>query len=188
MGHSAATYTDIKLAADAGMSLSTHLGNGLPASLPKLENTLLAQLEEPRLKACLIADGHHLSPDALSALVRLKGRHRCILVTDAVLAASAKPGVYRFAGMDVISNENGSVNVPGGSGLAGSALRLDQAVRNIVCWSIAEPDGAFLMASEQARNAIVSSLIHAGVSMDPGKVEWNSGFEPKVLAAGNVET
>ena len=186
VGHSAATYADIALAADAGMSLSTHLGNGLPASLPKLENTLLAQLAEPRLKACLIADGHHLSPDALRALVRLKGRDNCILVTDAVLAAGAAPGAYRFAGMDVISSENGSVGVPGESGLAGSALRLDQAVRNIVHWSIAQPDAAFLMASAQARNAIAGPLTHAGISMEPGKIEWNSGLEPKVLATGNV--
>ncbi len=186
VGHSAANYSDITLAADAGMSLSTHLGNGLPASLPKLENTLLAQLAESRLKACLIADGHHLSPDALSALVRLKGPDKCILVTDAVLAAGAEPGAYLFAGMDVILSENGSVSNPGGSGLAGSALRLDQAVRNIVSWSIAEPDAAFLMASEQARNAIASALTHAGISMDPGRIEWNSGLEPKVLATGNV--
>lgn len=188
VGHSAATYADITLAADAGMSLSTHLGNGLPANLPKLENTLLAQLAEPRLKACLIADGHHLSPNALHALVRLKGWDKCVLVTDAVLAAAAEPGAYRFAGMDVISNENGSVSVPGGSGLAGSALQLDQAVRNIVNWSIADPDAAFLMASKQARYAIASSLNHVGISMDPGKIEWNSGLEPKVLVTSNITT
>ncbi|MGH1482306.1 MAG: N-acetylglucosamine-6-phosphate deacetylase [Geminicoccales bacterium] len=186
VGHSAATYTDIKLAADAGMSLSTHLGNGLPASLPKLENTLLAQLAEPRLKACLIADGHHLRPNALGALVRLKGRDKCVLVTDAVLAAGAEPGAYRFAGMDVISSENGSVSTSAGNGLAGSALHLDQAVRNIVNWSIAEPSAAVLMASQQACNAIARSLNHAGISIDPGKLEWNSGLEPKVLSTGNV--
>lgn len=186
VGHSAATYTDIKLAADAGMSLSTHLGNGLPSSLPKLENTLLAQLAEPRLKACLIADGHHLPPNALGALVSLKGRDKCVLVTDAVLAAGAQPGAYRFAGMGVILSENGSVSMSGGSGLAGSALHLDQAVRNIVNWSIAEPSAAVLMASQQACNAIARSLNHAGISIDPGKLEWNSGLEPKVLSTGNV--
>ena len=187
VGHSAAAFEDVKRAADAGMSLSTHLGNGLPANLPKLENTLLAQLAEPRLKACLIADGHHIPPDALRALVELKGRDKCILVTDAVLAAGTEPGTYRFAGMDVVSSEDGSVRVPGGHGLAGSALKLDQAVRNIVCWSITEPDAACQMASKQARNAIASCLNHAGISLDPGKIEWNSGLEPKVLAVGDID-
>ncbi len=188
IGHSAATYQDVSLAADAGMSLSTHLGNGLPANLPKLENTLLAQLAEPRLKACLIADGHHLSRHSLSALVRLKGWDKCILVTDAVLAAGATPGVYRFAGMEVVLGNDGSVSVPGESGLAGSALRLDQAVRNIIHWSVADPEAAILMASKQARDAIASALNHAGVSMKPGKLEWNSALEPKVLATGDVTT
>ncbi|MEM7043403.1 MAG: N-acetylglucosamine-6-phosphate deacetylase [Pseudomonadota bacterium] len=187
VGHSAATYEDIARAVDAGLSLSTHLGNGLPADLPKLENTLLAQLAETKLKACLIADGHHLSPDALGALVRLKGQDKCILVTDAVLAAGAKPGDYRFAGMDVTLSGDGAVRVPGGSGLAGSALRLDQAVRNIVAWSIAEPNAAIEMASARARNAIAEALKHAGISMDAGKIEWNSGLEPKVLTSGSID-
>ncbi len=187
VGHSAATYTDITTAANAGLSLSTHLGNGLPQELPKLGNTLLAQLAEPRLKACLIADGHHLTPDALNALVRLKGQDKCILVTDAVLAAGAEPGDYRFAGMDVTLSDDGAVRLPGGSGLAGSALRLDQAVRNIVSWSIAEPNAAIEMASTQARNAIASSLNHADIAMDNGKIEWNSGLEPKVLASGSID-
>jgi len=187
VGHSAATFGDISLAADAGLSLSTHLGNGLPASLPKLENTLLAQLSEPRLTACLIADGHHLSPDVLRALVRLKGKDKCLLVTDSVLAAGAQPGPYRFAGMDVISSEDGSVTVPGGTGLAGSALRLDQAVRNVVEWAVAEPDTAISMASTQARTALAGSLTHAGIVMNPGKIAWNAALEPNVLAVGSVQ-
>jgi N-acetylglucosamine-6-phosphate deacetylase len=185
VGHSAASYQDIAKAAEAGMSLSTHLGNGLPATLPKLENTLLAQLAEPRLSACLIADGHHVPPDALRAIVRLKSRNNCILVTDAVLAAAAEPGSYRFAGMEVVLSDDGSVRLPGGSCLAGSALQLDQAVRNVVAWSIAEPDAAIEMASTQARNAIAKSLPHAGPSMKPGQIKWNSALEPKVLATGS---
>ena len=58
MAYSAAGFDAVRAAADAGLTLSTHLGNGLPQHLPKLENTLLAQLSEPRLAACLIADGH----------------------------------------------------------------------------------------------------------------------------------
>jgi N-acetylglucosamine-6-phosphate deacetylase len=188
VGHSAASFADIDAAAGAGLSLSTHLGNGLPQSLPKLDNTLLAQLAEPRLTACLIADGHHLSPDVLRALIRLKGKDRCVLVTDAVLAAGAEPGPYRFAGMDVVLSEHGAVTVPGGTGLAGSALRLDQAVRNIVDWSIAEPEVAVTMASGQARAALKTALTHAGLVIDPGKVAWNSALEPKVLASSNVTT
>ena len=181
IGHSAAGHDEVRMAADAGATLSTHLGNGLPPHLPKLENTVLAQLAEPRLHACLIADGHHMSPAALSALIRLKGAGSCILVTDAVLAAAAAPGPYRFAGMDVVLDETGKVAQPGSGVLAGSALRLDQAVRNAVDWNIADADLAIRMAGDHALKALGFALKHSGISFDRGQVEWNTALEPHVI-------
>src|SRR5690606_25432739 len=140
MAHSNAGLAEVRRAADAGLTLSTHLGNGLPQQLHKTENPLLAQLAEPRLAACPIADGHHLSPDALASLLAIKGLERSVLVTDAVLAAGAPPGRYRFAGMAIEHAPDGVVRVPGASNLAGSALTLDEAVRNVVDWGIATPD------------------------------------------------
>ncbi len=187
MAHSAADFATVRAAGDAGMTLSTHLGNGLPRMLPKLENALLAQLAEPRLKACLIADGHHVSPDALNALVAIKGQDNCILVSDAVLAATAPPGAYRFAGMDIILDDSGAVRQPGQSNLAGSALRLDAAVRNISAWGIAPPPAAVRMASVQARAAIAGALEFSGVRLAPGQVEWNSNLEPTMRVPGSVD-
>lgn len=186
IAHSAAGHAEVRAAAEGGLSLSTHLGNGLPKQMPKLENTLLAQLAEPRLKACLIADGHHLSRDVLGALVAIKGKACCILVTDAVVAAAAAPGPYRFAGMDVVLEPEGSVVQPGKGGLAGSALRLDQAVRNLTDWSIAEPEEAVRMASAIVRDAIARSLDHHGIAVDPGQVSWNDALEPTVISGGQV--
>ncbi|WP_282609522.1 N-acetylglucosamine-6-phosphate deacetylase [Pelagibius sp. Alg239-R121] len=184
MGHSAAGFATVRAAANAGMTLSTHLGNGLPQQLPKLENALLAQLAESRLKASLIADGHHMSPEALEALVSIKGKENCILVTDAVVAAGSEPGSYRFAGMDIQLDERGTVLQPGQSNLAGSALGLDKAVRNVCAWSIATPQEAARMASVQARAAIASALKHHGIRLDAGQVSWNSGLEPSVQVRG----
>ena len=187
MAHSAADFATVWGACDAGMTLSTHLGNGLPRMLPKLENALLAQLGEPRLKACLIADGHHVSPDALNALVAIKGQDNCILVSDAVLAATAPPGAYRFAGMDIMLDDSGAVRQPGQSNLAGSALRLDAAVRNVSAWGIAPPPAAVRMASVQARAAIAGALESGGIRLAPGQVEWNSNLEPTVRVPGGVD-
>ncbi len=187
MAHSAADFATVGAAAEAGMTLSTHLGNGLPRMLPKLENALLAQLAEPRLKACLIADGHHISPDALNALVAIKGQTNCVLVSDAVLAATAPPGAYRFAGMDITLDESGAVRQPGQSNLAGSALCLDAAVRNVSSWEIAQPPAAVEMASTQARAAIARSLEYHRIRLEPGQVEWNSALEPTLLVSGAVD-
>ena len=186
IGHSAAGFGTVRLAAEAGASLSTHFGNGLPAMLPKLENTLLAQLSEPRLTACLIADGHHMTPEALAAIIRLKGAGNCILVSDATLAAGAEPGTYRFAGMDIVLSDDERVARPGEAGLAGSALRLEQAVRNVAAWEIADAPGCIEMASVRPRAAIGRALRYAGLELDPGKIEWNSALEPRVIMGGSI--
>ena len=180
MAHSAAGFAAVTAAADAGMTLSTHLGNGLPQHLPKLENALLAQLAEPRLTACLIADGHHMSPAALAALLRLKGPDNCILVTDAVLGAAAPPGVYSFAGMAVERTATGAMVQPGRVNLAGSALCLDQAVRNVVTWTGMNAETAIGLASTAPRRAVAGAMARHGVSLDPGLVRWSSDLSPTV--------
>jgi N-acetylglucosamine-6-phosphate deacetylase len=180
VGHSAAGFACIRAAADAGLSLSTHLGNGLPQTMPKLDNTLLAQLAEPRLTACLIADGLHIPPEALRALIALKGPDRCVLVTDAVLAAGMPPGPYRFAGMAATLQPDGRVTPESGIGLAGSALRLDQAVRNLVDWSITDPAQAAAMAGPAARAVLARSFARFGIRCDPGRVTWSADLRPEV--------
>lgn len=178
IGHSAADFATVRQAVDAGSSLSTHLGNGLPHELAKLENTLLAQLAEWRLGACLIADGHHISPQALAAIVALKGASQSILVTDAVVAAAAPVGSYRFAGIEVERTAEGAVRQPGRPNLAGSALCLDQAVRNVSAWNVACLDDAIMMASANPRNALARPAAHYGLRLDAGRLRWNSALEP----------
>src|SRR5690606_12559157 len=128
---------------------------------------------------CLIADGHHLSPDALASLLAIKGLERSVLVTDAVLAAGAPPGRYRFAGMAIEHAPDGVVRVPGASNLAGSALTLDEAVRNVVDWGIATPDAALRMAGPNARAAIAEAAAAHGVALKPGRVTWSDALQPK---------
>lgn len=186
IGHSAADFDTIAAACEAGVSMSTHLGNGLPQKLPKLDNTLLAQLAERRLSACLIADGHHISPAALRALVTLKGIDHCALVTDAVLAAAAPAGTYRFAGMEVSSHSDGAVRLPGSRSLAGSSLCLDKAVRNVCAWSIGSPEQAVKMASGQPRAMLAKALEHHGIKLDAGKLSWSSTLEPSIVRDGEI--
>ena len=178
MAHSAASVRQVRAAADAGLSLSTHLGNGLPRILPRTDNALIGQLGEDRLAACFIADGHHLSPDELGALLRIKGLERSILVTDAVLAAGAPPGRYRFADMEIELDGAGAVRRPGQANLAGSALQLDQAVRNVVAWGLATPVEAIRMASDNARAAIAGAAAAHGVPLPAGRVRWSDDLRP----------
>ena len=178
IGHSDAGEAVVARAADAGARMSTHLGNGLPQVLPKLANPLMAQLAEDRLAAGFIADGIHLPVPALRAMMRAKGRGRAILVTDAVAAAAAPPGQYGFAGMAIMGDPDGSVRLPGSRTLAGSALTLDRAVRNVAGWGIASPTDAAAMASEDP--AALLGLSPAG------EVEWTADLHVAACRTGDV--
>jgi N-acetylglucosamine-6-phosphate deacetylase len=146
IGHSDARAAVVARAVAAGARMSTHLGNGLPATLPKLDNPLMAQLAEDRLTAGFIADGVHVPVPALRAMLRAKGWAWSVLVTDAVAGAAAPPGRYGFAGMVIDVTADGTVRNAAGT-LAGSALRLDRAVQNLVAWGICGLDQAIALAS-----------------------------------------
>jgi N-acetylglucosamine-6-phosphate deacetylase len=178
IGHSAADHPTVTAAASAGASLSTHLGNGLPQQLPKLANTLFAQLAEDRLTACVIADGIHLPPHALGVMLRAKTPSRAILVTDATAAAAAPAGRYAFAGMAITRDADGRVQAAGGTTLAGSSLRLDAAVRNLVTWGIATPAEAMAMASDTPRALLAPILRAHDIRLPHAAVHWSETLRP----------
>lgn len=169
MGHTAADQTVTEAAVAAGVTLSTHLGNALPQPQPKFLNPMMAQLAADSLSASLIADGVHIPREALKVLIRAKTAPRVVLVTDATAAAAAPPGLYGFAGMTIEHTADGSVRVPGTATLAGSALTLDQAVRNIIVWGLADPATAVAMASTHANALIAPALRHHGIVLPPAK-------------------
>ncbi len=132
IGHTRATSSEITAAVSAGATLSTHIGNGAHATLPRHPNYIWDQLAEDRLAASFIVDGIHLAPSFLKVALRAKGLERAILVTDAVMPAECPPGPYKLGEVDVELHSDGSVRLAGGTRLAGSALRMDRALENVM--------------------------------------------------------
>jgi N-acetylglucosamine-6-phosphate deacetylase len=132
IGHTRASAAQLSDAASAGATLSTHLGNGADAVLPRHPNYLWEQLADDRLAASFIVDGFHLPASFLKVALRAKGLERSILVTDAVMPAASSPGRYRLGEVDVELHPDGSVRLLGGTRLAGSALRMDHAIANVM--------------------------------------------------------
>lgn len=132
IGHMRAGAQEIAAAVSAGATLSTHLGNGAHSVLPRHPNYLWDQLAEDRLAASFIVDGIHLPRSFLKAALHAKGLERCLLVTDAVMPAGCAPGPYQLGEVDVDLHPDGSVRLRGGTRLAGSALRMDRAIENVM--------------------------------------------------------
>ena len=76
----------LRAAITAGARLSTHLGNGAAATLPRHPNFIWAQLADDRLDAGFIADGFHLPADTFKAMLRAKGLARSYLISDTTAA------------------------------------------------------------------------------------------------------
>jgi N-acetylglucosamine-6-phosphate deacetylase len=186
LGHTAVDFGQVAAAAQAGATLSTHLGNGMPQHTHKLANPIVAQLAEDRLAASFIADGIHLPPPALKAMLRAKGIGRSILVTDAVLAAAAPAGRYRFAGMSIERGADGTVRQADADSLAGSSLCLDAAVRNVVGWGFAGAEQALAMASAHPLAAIGPALSARNITLPESGVGWDEGLRPVTVRIGAI--
>ncbi len=132
IGHTRASHQQIEDAVRAGATLSTHLGNGADAVLPRHPNYIWEQLAEDKLAASFIVDGHHLPESFLRVALRAKGIERSVLVTDAVMPAMCAPGPYRLGEVEVEMKEDQRVVLRGGTRLAGSSLRMDAAISTVM--------------------------------------------------------
>jgi N-acetylglucosamine-6-phosphate deacetylase len=157
LGHTAASGPRIRDAVRAGARLSTHLGNGAHAVLPRHDNYLWEQLAEDGLWASLIADGHHLPPAVLRCMVRIKTPARLVLTCDAGSLAGLPPGRYREWGQDleVVATDLGNkIVVPGTPYLAGSAAFLDTCLPVARAWGGLALADVLDMASARPRQLL----------------------------------
>ena len=147
IGHTSATPQQITDAASAGATLSTHLGNAAPATLDRRRNLFWTQLADDRLSASFIIDGFHLDDTFLRTALRAKQPSRCVLVTDASAPAGAAPGLYKLGAQEVELTTDGRIVLRGTSKLAGSALRMNEAIGNVVRLGAASLADAIRMAT-----------------------------------------
>lgn len=132
LGHHAAEPEIIQKAVSAGASLSTHLGNGSHATIPRLHNYIWGQLANDSLMASIIADGYHLPPPVLRVFVRAKSPERIILVSDVGPLGGLPPGIASWGPIEVEIHEDGHLGIPGTRFLAGAGHLLDRDVAQAV--------------------------------------------------------
>jgi N-acetylglucosamine-6-phosphate deacetylase len=132
VGHSEATAEQVAAAADAGARMVTHLFNGHPSLHHRNPGVIGQALADPRLTSGLIADLHHVAaPVCKIAFSAAPGR--IAIVTDAASCAGMPPGRYQLGGQPITLPPGEGVPPTRMDGtLAGSALRMDVGVANMV--------------------------------------------------------
>ena len=133
LGHTQANHDATREAIDAGAVMGTHIFNAMPSLHHREPGAAGALLGDDRAVVGLIADGIHVHPTLAAVVARAKGTDGYVLVTDAMAAAGCPDGRYELAGRDVVL-ERGAVRLPDGT-LAGSALTMDEAIRNMIAWT-----------------------------------------------------
>lgn len=152
VGHTDDDGTRTRQAFDAGARTATHLFNAMPAMTHRRPGPVGAALLDDRVGCELIADGIHLSPEALVIASRTAGLERTMLVTDAMAATGLGDGDYSFADRHV-EVRDGVARLRGTETLAGSVHFLSDALATVVrVLDLSLPQATALVAGNAARH------------------------------------
>ncbi len=132
VGHSDATGRQVALAADLGARMVTHLFNAQRPLHHREPGVVGQALTDFRLTSGLITDLRHVSAEVCVMALRA-APGRIAAVTDAAACAGMPPGRYLLGGEPIeLPPGDGVPPVREDGTLAGSALRMDTAVANLV--------------------------------------------------------
>ena len=132
-GHTAMTPSDFAAARTAGVTYVTHLYNAMAPFGHRSPGPIGAVLADESVTVGVICDGIHVDPVAVTMAWRSLGPHRMSLVSDASPALGAPYGRFNIGGFEIVHDETGVRTLDGV--LAGSALELDRAVRNLMSFT-----------------------------------------------------
>jgi N-acetylglucosamine-6-phosphate deacetylase len=139
VGHSDALAHQVAEAAEAGARMVTHLFNGQRPLHHREPGVVGQALADHRLTSGLVADFVHVA-GPVTAIAFAAAPGRIVLVTDAAACAGMPPGEYTLGGQPIeLPPGDGVPPVRPDGTLAGSALRMDVAVSNMVSVGVSLP-------------------------------------------------
>lgn len=128
MGHTAANYEEAKAGIEAGVRHATHLFNAMTPLNHRDPGVVGAALADDRVMTEMIADTFHISADLFGLVAKVKGDN-LILITDCTRAGGLADGEYTLGGQPIYV-KGIECRLKDGT-IAGSVLRLNNAVRNV---------------------------------------------------------
>ncbi|MDR0932635.1 MAG: N-acetylglucosamine-6-phosphate deacetylase [Victivallales bacterium] len=129
--HSAANYAQFERCYTQGMRNLSHFCNQMTPLHHRDVGLVGAGLLKNDVYSELICDKLHICPEMIALTFKVKGSEHVVLITDAMRAAGMPDGEYSLGGLPVISRD-GAARLKNGGALAGSVLKLNVALKNIV--------------------------------------------------------
>ena len=128
IGHTAATYDQVKEAISHGLHHATHTFNAMTPFNHRAPGVVGAVFDSDKIYAELILDGLHVHFASANILIKQKGVDKVVLITDSMEAAGLAAGLYQLGGQPVYV-KNKEARLKDGT-LAGSVLNMNKAVYN----------------------------------------------------------
>lgn len=170
IGHSGATFDEVQRAADLGVTMATHLFNGMRGLHHREPGTVGGILDDHRLFVQVICDGVHLHPAIIRLAQVIKSSQRTILITDSIIGAGLGDGVFENNGNEIVITDGIARTKTGG--LAGSTLSMDRAISNMMAFTGLPLESIIPMATSTPAEAM-------GIADRKGRIA--PGFDADVV-------
>ncbi len=151
MGHTDAKYEEAMGAVKDGVSHATHLFNAMSALAHRNPGVVGAALTSDSVSVEVIADTFHINPGLYSMVAKLKG-DKMVLITDCTRAGGMPDGEYELGGQPIFL-KGIECRLADGT-IAGSVLKLNDAVKNVITHTDLPIYEVFKMASLNPATAI----------------------------------
>lgn len=176
MGHTGCTYDQALLAFANGVTGVTHTHNAMSPYSHRDLGVVNAALSCRDIYCEIIGDGIHVQFPVISSFFDCKGFDRAIMVTDSLLVKGAEAKAYSFGGHSITLREEGGAVLTGTNTLAGSTLKTNEGLRNLV-EKARIPFGAALNA------CTINPARHIRVDDRKGKIA--AGYDADLVVLGN---
>ena len=185
MTHTRATAEQTEAAIAAGAQHATHFYDVFPVPAEtepgvRPVGAVEAILADRRVSVDFIADGVHVHPVAIKAALAAKGWAGILAVSDSNIGAGLPPGIHdtpwgyrvRVKAGDAARHETQGF-------LAGSALTMNVAIRNLLRWLDLPAEQIWAMGTlNPARLAGLAGKGRLAVGADADLVLWDENLEP----------
>lgn len=126
-GHTDTNFQGMKKAVSEGVRQVTHICNAMSGIHHREIGVVGAAFQLEELRAELICDGIHVSPEMMQLIFDNVGSQRLIMITDSMRAKGLTPGNYELGGQPVTVNEDRAILEDGT--LAGSILKMNEGAK-----------------------------------------------------------
>ena len=132
-GHTNCSFSQLRQAVIAGLTMATHIGNGCRQTIDRHDNPVVNVLACPDVTICFIPDGIHLPEAFIRMVTNCRPIGKLVAVSDSVKFAGMAPGRYTTSsGIEILLSPEGRLSLASNSEImAGSSSNMIKCMNHL---------------------------------------------------------